>query len=311
MVVILVGWWLPPLEDNLRLQRPRWRYSVQGSLAASSDWGSKMPQRDEYLLGYRRVEQERLVEQAGQLADESAALFDRLPIVEGARVVEIGCGPRSCLDLLARRVGPSGTVFGIERSEDAVGLARALVDEQGLANVEIVQGDARSRVLPTGTFDLVTSRLVLVNVPQPEEIVAQAVALARPGGFVAFHEADYVAHVCDPPSLAWDRAVEVLNRYSMSSGIDLFIGRKLPRYLREAGLADVEAHPLIHIYPPGHGRRSILLDFVENLSERLVDTNTIPADELGALKRSLREHLDDPDTLVVSHLFIQAWGRKP
>ena len=31
---------------------------------------------------------------------------------------------------------------------------------------------------------------------------------------------------------------------------------------------------------------------------------------VSALKTSLRRHIEDPDTLVVSHLFFQAWGRK-
>jgi ubiquinone/menaquinone biosynthesis C-methylase UbiE len=155
-----------------------------------------MSQRDEYLLGYRRAEQESLQEQARQLAEESSWLFDQLGIASGARVVEIGCGPQGCLDLLAARVGPSGKVIGVERNEDAVDLARALVSEQGLSNVEVIHGDARSTGLPRDGFDLVTSRLVLVNVPQPGEIVAEAVALAKPGAMAAFHEADYVAHVC-------------------------------------------------------------------------------------------------------------------
>jgi SAM-dependent methyltransferase len=269
-----------------------------------------MAQRDEYLLGYRRAEQERLQEQARQLADESSWLFDQFAIASGARVVEIGCGPQGCLDLLAQRVGPSGKVIGVERSDDAVQMARAMVDEQGLGNVEIVHGDARATGLPRGEFDLVTSRLVLVNVPQPEEIVAEAVALVKAGGIVAFHEADYVAHVCDPPLAAWDRALQVLNTYSCSAGIDLFIGRKLPRLLRDAGVGEIEVRPLVHVYPPGHGRRTILLDFVENLSGRLVETGSVVPDELEALKRSLRQHLDDPNTVVVSHLFLQAWGHK-
>ena len=86
-----------------------------------------MAQRDEYLLGYRRAEQERLQEQARQLADESSWLFDQFAIASGARVVEIGCGPHGCLDLLAQRVGPSGNVIGVERSDDAVQMARAMV----------------------------------------------------------------------------------------------------------------------------------------------------------------------------------------
>jgi ubiquinone/menaquinone biosynthesis C-methylase UbiE len=269
-----------------------------------------MPHRDEYLLGYREAEQQRLLLQAEQLADESTWLFDQLALAPEARVVEIGCGPQGCLDLLAQRV-PSGVVVGVERSEESVALARRFVREQGLANVEIIHGDARSTGLARDSFDLVTSRLVLVNIPQPEEIIAEAVALVRPGGSVAFHEADWSIHVCDPPLQAWDRAGDLLITYARSAGIDLFIGRKIPRLLRAAGLVDVEAHPLIHIYPPGHARRSILLDFVEDVSERLVETGTASPAELETLTDSLRRHLDDPDTLVVSHFFVQAWGRKP
>lgn len=270
-----------------------------------------MTEPDEYLLGYRQSEQERLQAQALQLAHESAWLFEQLPVGPGDRVVEIGCGPRGCLDLLANRVGPSGAVVGVERSDDAVAMARAFVAEQGLSNIEVVHGDARATGLPKESFDAVTCRLVLVNVPQPEEILAEAVALARPGGAVAFHEADWLPHICDPPSAAWDRAIEVLAAYSISNGIDLFVGRKLPRLLRDAGLVDVQSRPVIHVYPPGHGRRPILLDFVENLSDRLLEAGTIGSDELGRLKPALRDHLENPETLVLSHLFLQSWGRKP
>jgi hypothetical protein len=152
---------------------------------------------------------------------------------------------------------------------------------------------------------------VRVNVPQPEQIVAEAAALVRPGHWVAFHEADYVAHICDPPLAAWTTLVDLLGTYSERHGIDPFIGRKLPRLLREAGLVDVHVHPLIHVYPPGHGRRNILLDFAENLSERVLAEKLIEERELTALKMALQRHLDNPDTLVVSHLFFQAWGRKP
>ena len=270
-----------------------------------------MPHRDEYLLGYRQAEQERLQVQAQQLAGESSWLFDQVALAPGARVVEIGCGPQGCLDLLAQRVGPSGVVIGVERSEESVELARRFVREQGLSNVEIIHGDARSTGLVRDSFDLVTSRLVLVNIPQPEEIVAEAVALARPGGSVAFHEADWSVHVSDPPLQAWDRAEDLLITYARSAGIDLFIGRKIPRLLRAAGLVDVAAHPLIHFYPPGHARRSILLDFVEDVGERMVETGITSRTELKTLTDSLRRHIDDPDTLVVSHLFVQAWGHKP
>jgi SAM-dependent methyltransferase len=112
--------------------------------------------------------------------------------------------------------------------------------ERGLANVEVLCRDARSTELPRGSFDFVTARLVLVNVPNPEQIVAEAVALARPGGWVAFHEADWIAHVCDPPSNAWTTLVELFVRYS--EGQDRSIHRsRMPR-LRDAGLDPVHVN---------------------------------------------------------------------
>ena len=117
--------------------------------------------------------------------------------------------------------------------------------------------------------------------------------------------------MCDPPSAAWSALVELLQTYSAKNGIDPLIGRKLPRLLREAGLVDVRVNPLIHVYPPGHGRRTLLLDFSENLSERLVAQNLVSESELTGLKADLSRHLADPNTLVVSHLYFQAWGHKP
>jgi len=83
------------------------------------------------------------------------------------------------------------------------------------------------------------------------------------------------------------------------------------KVLREAGLIDIHVNPLVHVYPPGHGRRNLLLDFSENLSERLVAEGLASESELTGLKADLSRHLADPNTLVVSHLYFQAWGRKP
>jgi SAM-dependent methyltransferase len=270
-----------------------------------------MSSPEQYVLGYRREEQERLQQQARDLAHESQSLFDRIGVPAGASVVEIGCGPQGCLELLSACVGPAGRVVGVERSEDAARMARRLIDERGLTNVEVLCGDARSTGLPREAFDLATSRLVLVNVPQPRAIVAEAVALVKPGGSVAFHEADWIAHVCDPPLDAWTKLVDLFVAYSQSAGIDPFIGRKMPRLLREAGLLDVGVNAFVHAYPHGHTRRNILADFADNLTDRLLAGEFISAHELDELKAALRRHLDDPGTLVVSHVYIQTWGRKP
>ena len=270
-----------------------------------------MTERDPYLLGYRRDEQERLARQAQELAQESARLFDQIGVREGWRVVEIGCGPQGCLGLLAERVGASGRVVGVERSAEQAETARGFVAANRLANVEVLAGDGRATGLPAGSFDLATARLVLVNVPEPEQIVAELVRLVRPGGFVALHEADSSTQRCDPPHPAQTRLIALLERYAAMNGIDRSIGLRAPRLLREAGLEAVRVNPLVHVYPPGHGRRMLVLDFVANARERVLEKSLIAATELDELTAALRRHLDDPDTLVVSSLFLQTWGRKP
>jgi SAM-dependent methyltransferase len=270
-----------------------------------------MAEPDVYLLGRSHAEEERLLKQVHELAGEAEWLLDQLDIRPGMRAIDLGCGPQGVLELLAKRVGPKGTVVGVERSDHFVASAHKFVADQGLANVEVVQGDAGSTNLPRASFDVVFMRLVLVNVPHPERVVQEMVALARPGGVLASHEADFGPHFCDPPSPAWDRLFEILQAFSLAKGIDLFVGRKTHRLLRDAGIADVRVRPVIHVYPRGHNRRTIFLDFIQNVREQLVGEGFATEAELTRLTAELRRHLDDPGTLVVSHLFFQAWGRKP
>jgi hypothetical protein len=137
------------------------------------------------------------------------------------------------------------------------------------------------------------------------------VRLVRPGGVVALHEPDATTQRYDPPLPAQARLVQVLNTYAEMNDIDRTIGLKLPRMLREAGVIDIHVNPLVHIYPPGHGRRMLLVEFVENARSRILERNLIEKIELDELTAALKNHLEDPETLVLSSVFIQAWGRTP
>ena len=272
---------------------------------------NRKPQADDYLLGHSATEEERLRRQPQELAPDSRRLLDQLDIRPGDRAIDIGCGPQGILDLLSERVGPNGRVVGLERSESTVRLAWKFVAERQLRNVEVVQADAKATGLPRASFGVVHARLVLVNVPNPQRVVEEMIALARPGGVVASHEADWGAFLCDPPSLAWDRLLEVFLAYSRNNGIDLFVGRKTHQMFRAAGLTDIQVNPVIHVYPLGNDRRNILCNFLENVKDRILSESLMTATEFHERLTQLKRHLDDANTLVISHLFVQVWGRKP
>ena len=264
-----------------------------------------------YALGSSPAERDRLRRQSEELRAHSAALLDRVGVQAGWKAIDLGCGPSGIIDLLAERVGPAGHVTGLDVNPANVALAREFADERGLANADIAEGDARRTGLPQSSFDVVHARTLLVNIPDPAAVVAEMVRLVRPGGWVAALEPDGGGSLCYPPHPAWDRLNQIWWNVRQAEGVDLLFGRRLPELFRQAGLVDIGVEAKADIYPAGHSRRTIRPDLVQSMRPKILERGIASERELDELDRAVREHLDDPHTLVVPHLLFLAWGRKP
>ena len=264
-----------------------------------------------YALGSDPAEAARLRRQSDELGSHSVALLDRVGVRPGQRAIDLGCGPRGIVELLCDRVGSDGRVVGLDRDPALVVLARAFVHERGLANVDIMEADARRTGLPASSFDLVHARTLLINVPDPDSVVAEMARLARPGGWVIAMEPDGAGRVYHPSNPAMDRLHEIFDETYRQNGADPFIGRRLPELFREAGLTDVGVEARADVYPPGHSRRTVRPDLVRSMRAKIVERGIAGEQELRDLDRAAREYLEDPCTLVLPHLFFLTWGRKP
>jgi SAM-dependent methyltransferase len=264
-----------------------------------------------YALGRSAFETERLRRQADELEPQTVALLNRVDTPVGGSVIDLGCGPTGVLALLAERVGPNGRVVGLDSDPNHVALARAFASEHGLAQVEIVQADASQTGLAAASFDLVHSRTLLINLPNPATVVTEMVRLVRPGGHVLVHEPDLGARIYYPPDPALDRMAQLLQTVFQRDGADRRIGRRLPTLLREAGLVDIGVEARADIYPLGHSRRTILPDLVQSLRLTILTQGFLREAELDDLDHSVRANLDNPDVLVLPNFFFLAWGRRP
>jgi ubiquinone/menaquinone biosynthesis C-methylase UbiE len=264
-----------------------------------------------YALGSSPAERDRLRRQSAELRVHSSALLDRVGVRQGWSALDLGCGPIGILDLLADRVGTGGRVTGLEINPANVALAREFTDHQALANVEVIEGDARCTKLSSSAYDLVHARTLLINVPDPAGIVAEMVRLVRPGGWVAALEPDAGLTLCYPPVPGWDRLVELFLSSCHSDKADPFIGRRLPELFRDAGLVEIGVEAKADIYPPGHSRRTIRLDLLQSMRPNILQRGIANEQELDALDQAARGHLANPDVLVLPHLLFLAWGRKP
>jgi SAM-dependent methyltransferase len=279
--------------------------------SASRIGGVPMTSSPAYLLGGTLTEQERLLQQAEGFAPEARWLVDRLGVQPGWRVVDVGCGPLGILDLLSERVGPAGSVIGLEREPRFVAMGRAIVSQRGLGNVELVLGDATASELARASFDLAHERLVVLQQSDPARLVAAMAALVRPGGLVVLEDFDQISLQCYPAHPAWDALLGVFRTLCREAGLDVFIGRRLPELLRAAGLVDVEAEVHARLDRPGDAHRLNLLAVIESMREKVLARGLVSEGELAGLMGALARHLADPHTVVARSLLFQAWGRMP
>jgi demethylmenaquinone methyltransferase/2-methoxy-6-polyprenyl-1,4-benzoquinol methylase len=70
------------------------------------------------------------------------AVVEALPLQSGQLVLDVGCGTGLCCGLLREKVGPQGSVIGIEESPEMAAVAREHVAREGWSNVTIVQSPA-------------------------------------------------------------------------------------------------------------------------------------------------------------------------
>ena len=97
--------------------------------------------REEYLLADQPSELERLQLQARVWEPSGRQLLTKVGDGSGLRALDVGCGALGWLRILSEWVGPSGQVVGTDIDERLLDAARAFLEEEGIANVELAVDD--------------------------------------------------------------------------------------------------------------------------------------------------------------------------
>jgi len=115
------------------------------------------------------------------LTHHSEAVFPKLPVKKGDRVLDVGCGFGDTAIKLARIVGDEGEVVGIDCCDAFLDLAREDAEREGLRNISFMRGDAEV-ALPEGEFDFVFARFGTMFFANPVAGLRNMRKALRPGG---------------------------------------------------------------------------------------------------------------------------------
>jgi ubiquinone/menaquinone biosynthesis C-methylase UbiE len=162
-------------------------------------------------------------------------ILDGLRLRPGQNVADIGCGMGADVFEIAELVGPAGSVVGLDFSEAMISEARKRADALSLP-VTFHVGDAQSLPFDDATFDACRTERMLMHVPRADAAVAEIVRVTKPRGRISVFDFDWDTFVIDSPDKPTTRAVVDVFSDGIRNG---WIGRQLPRLLREHGITDV------------------------------------------------------------------------
>jgi len=160
------------------------------------------------------------------------ALTDLHP---GEVVLDLGSGGGIDVLLSAKRVGPTGKVFGLDMTDDMLALARDNQRKAGAENVEFLKGTIEAIPLPDESVDVVISNCVINLSVNKDAVLREAFRVLKPGG--RFAVSDVVVRGEVPTEV----------RRSMELWIGCLAGAledaEFASKLRGAGFEDVDIEP--------------------------------------------------------------------
>jgi|SRR5215471_2766556 len=266
-----------------------------------------MPYR--YLLGDSRRESVRLQRQARIWDPTAYALFDRLKIRRGWRVLEIGPGQASLNIELRRRV--RSPVDVVERSSAFAEQLRRRAIHDRFGHGTVWECNLIDAPLPRRTYDLIFARWVFLFLPDLDAHLRKLVAALKPGGRLAVE--DYcrgtLRMVPEPPE--WDAFLEADLAFFASQGGDANIGARLPALYQKAGLDVVDVTPTTKVGRPGSLEWDWMSTYFLGILDRYAGRRPFTSAKAASLRRHWLAAARRRTSFLISPTVVDVVGRKP
>ena len=274
---------------------------------------SKTPASEgDYVLGHSQREIRRLTTQAAMLRPITERLMQNVKIGPGMRVLDLGCGAGDVSMLAAELVGSTGSVVGIDRSQEVLAVASERAQLAGLRQIRFEQASVQT-FSSDEPFDLVIGRYILIHQSDPVDFLRSAARLVKPEGCIAFHEIRLVQTVDSLPYVPlWQLAGNLVEMACQSALPHYNVSNRLIECFSEAGLPQphLSCETLVGggVDSPLYAwMAETLQSFIAQLAKIGIVLSEVVAIE--TLESSLRAAVVEARSQIVAPAQICAWAR--
>jgi SAM-dependent methyltransferase len=265
-----------------------------------------------YVFGRSVGEAQSIQRLAQLLAPVTRQFLKQAGLCAGMKVLEVGSGAGDVALLAAELVGPSGTVIGVDNNPAILEMARARAQAARLMQVSFVESDLTDLVLDDN-FDAVVGRYILHHLRDPVPVLRQLVRHLRPGGIVAFQEADLTRlGTSVPPVPLFEQVGEWIKEPFRREGLDIQFGLRLYRVFLDAGLPAPQIHCESFLGSgPDWPWYDVIAGRVGSVLPRLLEYGLVTAEEveIGTLAQRLRDAAVAGASVVMAPDLVSAWTR--
>ena len=232
------------------------------------------------------------------------ALLERAGVGPGLHCLDVGCGGGDVTRDLARLVGPSGSVVGLDVDATKIELARSESPEA--PNVQFRVGDLTGG-LGEAAYDVIYARFVLTHLLDPRAALGHVGQALRPGGRLIVEDIDYRGSFCEPEIEAFERYEEIYTETARRNGGDPDIGLRIPQLLVEAGFEHIRPYV---VQPSGLQGESKLMPALtlENIKAMALRHDVATEGEIDRIVGVLYDVAADPTTYVGNPRVVQVLG---
>ena len=173
----------------------------------------------------------------------------------GSKALDVCCGTADWTLAIGEKVGESGSVVGLDFSQNMLSIGEEKVKQSHLNNIELIHGNAMELPFEDNTFDYVTIGFGLRNVPDYLHVLKEMNRVVKPGGMAVCLETSqptmlgfkqlYYAYFRFVMPVFGKIFAKSFNEYSwlQESARDFPGMKELAGMFKEAGFKDIHVKP--------------------------------------------------------------------